>query len=170
MKIAIIGYGKMGKAVESSALSQQLEVSQIITSLAQLQSATFANDEVAIEFTNSNNFLENIRVLSSKNVKIVSGTTGWDNNFKEVQQIIENSNSSFLFSSNFSIGIYAFWQAVQVLAQIFNDHEEYDVMIQEWHHALKKDSPSGTAIKTAELIMDKLKRKTKILGKRRRQT
>jgi 4-hydroxy-tetrahydrodipicolinate reductase len=163
MKIAIVGYGKMGKAIEQVAQKFSIKISQIIKDQQDLINATFDKNEIAIEFTEPAICMENIKLLAEKKVNIVCGTTGWYDDMALVKKTVEQNNIGFAYSSNFSIGVNIFWRTVEQLAKLMNSVEDYDVAGHEIHHNHKKDSPSGTAIHTAEILLKNLDRKSKVL-------
>ncbi|MSO14202.1 4-hydroxy-tetrahydrodipicolinate reductase [Candidatus Aquarickettsia rohweri] len=166
MKIAIIGYGKMGQMIELEANKLSTPVSKIINNYTELSSTEFDKDEVAIEFTEPSACLKNIEILSSKGVKIVCGTTGWDDNINEVKEIVKKHNTGFIYASNFSIGVNIFWKIIEETSSIINKFDHYDIMGHEIHHNKKKDSPSGTALTTAKIITNKIDRKKQIVTNR----
>lgn len=164
MKIAIIGYGRMGKEIEAQAEALNIPIACIIDNAAVLENTSFDKDVVAIEFTQPDACLNNYKILANKGVSVVTGTTGWYDELASVKNLIEASNTGFLYASNFSIGVHLFWQIVGRASQLMNAVEDYDVFMHEFHHKDKKDSPSGTAITTAEIILGNLERKKKIHG------
>ncbi len=159
-KIAIIGYGKMGKGIEAQAKAQGLEISRILDIDDDISKTDFAQDEVAIEFTQPGTAAKNIIDLSEKGINVVCGTTAWQNKLSEVTQAIEKNGTALLHASNFSIGVAIFNSVVERAAQIINGIPEYDVWGHETHHTQKKDSPSGTAVTIANTILGNVDRKT----------
>ncbi|MDQ6756595.1 MAG: 4-hydroxy-tetrahydrodipicolinate reductase [Bacteroidota bacterium] len=162
MNIALIGYGKMGKAIEEIAIQKAHSVCLKIDvenkdnlTIENLQKA-----DVAIEFTTPENAANNILKCFDAGVPVICGTTGWLNKFEEVKNICRQKNASFLYSSNFSIGVNIFFELNKKLAQLMRS-KNYDVMIEETHHTQKKDAPSGTAITLAEDILKEFPLKTK---------
>ena len=153
----------MGRMVELEAKKLSIPISKIINSHTELSSATFDKDEIAIEFTEPSICLKNIKTLSSKGVKIVCGTTGWDKNINEVKEIVKKHNTGFIYASNFSIGVNIFWRIIEEASSIINKFDNYDIMGHEIHHNKKKDSPSGTALTTANVIINKVARKKHIV-------
>ena len=166
MKIAIIGYGKMGKMVEQEARNLDIPISQVIDNKNDLLASDFDDDEVAIEFTEPITCIENIEILASKGVNISCGTTGWHENIEKEQKIIATSGIGFIYATNFAIGVNIFWKIVKEAACIMDKFEEYDVFGHEIHHNKKKDSPSGTALTTAKILVDNIKRKKHIITER----
>lgn len=163
MKIAIIGYGKMGQAIEQEIKNTPFSISKIIDDEKSLRDAEFSSDEVAIEFTEPQAHLNNIKILASKKVDIVSGTTGCEEHIEEIKKIVLANNIGFLRGTNFALGVHLFWKIVQNSAQLIDKLDEYDVFGHEIHHSKKKDSPSGTAITTAEILLKNIQRKNNIV-------
>ncbi len=163
MNIALIGYGKMGKAIEAIAMEKghQVILKIDINNIEELTSENLKKCDVAIEFTNPDNAVKNILQCFDAGIPVVCGTTGWLDSFEEVQQICKQKNATFLCASNFSIGVNIFFEINKYAASLMNQQEEYDVSIEEIHHTQKKDSPSGTAITLAEQIIQKIDRKSK---------
>ena len=157
MKIALIGYGKMGKALEEIALSKGHEIILKINdeNLADLNNNSLQQCDVAIEFTNPESAIENMKSCIDAGVPVVCGSTGWVAKQAEIIQYCKDKNGSLLFSSNFSIGVNIFFELNKKLAQLMSHQKEYTVAIEEIHHTQKKDAPSGTAISLAQQIIDK---------------
>ena len=155
MKIALIGYGKMGKAIEQIAIANGHEIILKI-SKENLQEFTIANlqqCDVAIEFTNPESAVSNIRICIDAAVPVVCGSTGWVNEEEKIKKYCEEKNGTLLFSSNFSIGVNIFFEINKKLAVLMNAQKSYDINIVETHHTAKLDAPSGTAITIAQQIM-----------------
>lgn len=161
MKIALSGYGKMGKEIEKIALERGHEI---------LVKFNDANDwvekedllrqaDVAIEFSMPNSVVSNIFKCFDANVPVVVGTTGWFGQLEHVKDVCREHNRSILYASNFSVGVNLFFEVNRMLARLMNDHEEYTIKLDETHHTAKVDSPSGTAIKLANDIIDTVSRK-----------
>lgn len=163
MEIVILGYGKMGKEVEVQAKNMGIKISKIIDLDSDLESMDFAEDEVIIEFTNSTGFIKNLEILSSKKANLVTGSTGWFSDMDLVKKTVLNNKMRFLYAPNFSIGVNLFWSILKYSAHLFDKFNEYDVYSREVHHKQKLDSPSGTAIKTAEVILSSMERKKKVV-------
>ena len=167
MKIALIGYGKMGKAIEELALQDGHEIILKITSenLSDLNWQNLKLADVAIEFTNPHSAIANIKTCIDAGLPVVSGSTGWLEKLEEVTKYCMDNNGSFLYASNFSIGVNLFFELNKQLARLMNSRPEYNVTIEEIHHTQKKDAPSGTAITIAEGIIENITGKEKwILG------
>ncbi len=160
MKIALIGYGKMGKTIEKIAIARGHEiVARIdIDNQDDFNSPEFKSADVAIEFSQPQSAMNNYRRAFAAGVKVVSGTTGWLDNMPEVKEACENG-STFFHSSNFSLGVNIFFAMNQYLAKIMNGFTNYEVSMEETHHIHKLDAPSGTAITLAEGIIDNITRK-----------
>jgi 4-hydroxy-tetrahydrodipicolinate reductase len=163
MKIALIGYGKMGHAIEEIALQRGHEIVLKITdeNLQDLTKENIRKADVAIEFTNPQSAAENILFCLNENVAVVCGTTGWLHELKYVEEKCKELNGSFLYASNFSVGVNIFFELNKKLATIIKAHQAYDVSIEEIHHTQKKDAPSGTAITLAEQIIEASDKKNK---------
>ncbi|MEO8116901.1 MAG: 4-hydroxy-tetrahydrodipicolinate reductase [Bacteroidota bacterium] len=155
MKIALAGYGKMGKAIEKIAKSKGHEVVLKIQSSneAEMTVENLQHADVCIEFSNPSIAVKNILACFDAGVPVVCGTTGWLDHWNEVTDACKQKDGAFLYASNFSIGVNLFFELNDFLAGIMKDKKEYDVCIEEVHHVHKKDAPSGTAITLAEQII-----------------
>ncbi len=163
MKIALIGYGKMGKEIEKIALNRGHEIVCIIDINNQddFNSDAFRSADVAIEFTNPMVAYSNYIRTFEAGVKLVSGSTGWmAEHGDEIKEMCEKGGKTLFWSSNFSLGVTIFSAINKYLAKIMNQFHEYDVEMTEWHHVHKLDAPSGTAITLAEGVLDNLVRKS----------
>lgn len=163
MKIALIGYGKMGKAIEEIARERKHE---IVLKIDVNNPGDFIKEnlfkaDVAIEFTGPQSAFENVKKLIGSGIPVVCGSTGWMEDMNEVKKICDEKNGTFLYASNFSIGVNIFFELNKKLASLFSPHPEYKVIIEEIHHTEKKDAPSGTAITLAEQIMEQQPAKIK---------
>ncbi len=163
MKIALIGYGKMGHAIEEIAISRGHEIVAKINrnNTDNLDNLENSGADVAIEFTSPVSAEQNIRKCLTANIPVVSGTTGWVKELKTIEELCIKVNGAFLYASNFSVGVNIFFKLNTLLATWMNGHLEYDVTINEVHHTQKKDAPSGTAISLAEQVICKLDRKSR---------
>ena len=164
MKIALIGYGKMGHMIEDIALQRGHEIVCKIDADNQqdFDSDAFINADVAIEFTNPTAAYGNYLKAFSHNVKVVSGSTGWMKDHKaDVEALTKDGKQTLFWASNFSIGVAIFSAVNRYLAKIMNQFPQYDVAMEEIHHVHKLDAPSGTAITLAEEIIENLDRKDK---------
>ena len=155
MKIALIGYGKMGKAIEEIALQKGYDVVLKITdeNLADFTKENLLKCDVAIEFTNPESAVENMRTCINAGVPVVCGSTGWVAQEDEIKKYCTEYNGALLFSSNFSIGVNIFFEINKRLAALMAGQKGYNVSIEETHHTQKKDAPSGTAISIAQQII-----------------
>jgi len=162
LKIALIGYGQMGKMLEQLAPEMDMEIVSIIdpTLGNGICKETVAEADVCIDFTLPKSALPNIKKLSELRKTVVMGTTGWMQNLAEVTEIVNQSGIGFIYGSNFSPGMNMFFQVVKQAATMFNNLEDYDVYGLEYHHKRKVDSPSGTAKVLSDIILDKVDRKT----------
>ncbi len=156
MNIALIGYGKMGKAIEEIALQKgHIVVLKIDDqNLDALTNKNLENADVAIEFTMPQSAVSNILQCFDARLPVVCGTTGWLEQKNFVEQKCLEANGTFLTTTNFSIGVNIFFELNKKLATLMNLHENYNVEIEEVHHTQKKDAPSGTAITIAEGIIE----------------
>ena len=161
MLIGIIGYGKMGREIEKSALKRGHSIELIIdeNNTGDLNNNNLKKIDVAIEFTQPTAAFENIRKCLEAKTPVVSGTTGWMAKYNEAIELCRKINGSFLYSSNFSIGVNILFHLNAILAKNMNNFDQYDVEINEIHHTTKLDSPSGTAIILANSIIKNMKRK-----------
>lgn len=161
MKIAIIGYGKMGKTIERLAKEKGHEIVLIIDrsnpkdfTIENLQKA-----DVAIEFSQPESAFENILTCFQAGIPVVSGTTGWDNQMSKARDICDKNEGTLLHASNFSIGVNIFFALNKKLAKMMESHPQYGILIEETHHSGKVDAPSGTAITLANEILSEVSRK-----------
>ncbi|EJX10591.1 dihydrodipicolinate reductase [gut metagenome] len=164
MKIALIGYGKMGKEIEKVALSRGHEIVCIIDINNQddFNSEAFKSADVAIEFTSPKAAYNNYIKTFNAGVKLVSGSTGWmDEHGEEIKKMCTEEGKTLFWSSNFSLGVSIFSAVNHYLAKIMNQFPGYEVSISETHHVHKLDAPSGTAITLAEQILGNIDRKDK---------
>ncbi|MBC8592626.1 4-hydroxy-tetrahydrodipicolinate reductase [Oscillospiraceae bacterium N12] len=162
MKIALIGYGKMGKEIEKVALSRGHEIVSIIdiNNQEDFESEAFRSADVAIEFTNPKVAYNNYIRTFKAGVKLVSGSTGWmAEHGEEIKALCQKEGKTLFWSSNFSLGVAIFSAVNKYLAKIMNRFPGYDVTMSETHHVHKLDAPSGTAITLAEGILENLDRK-----------
>ena len=163
MKIALLGYGKMGKAIEEIALQKGFDIVLRIhdQNLNELTKQNLQKADVAIEFTSPQSAAYNILLCFDAGVPVVCGTTGWLAQMDMVQQKCKEHNGTFLYASNFSIGVNIFFELNKKLAELMKHQLNYNVSIEEIHHTEKKDAPSGTAITLAEEIIKTSQQKNK---------
>ncbi|HWZ15638.1 MAG TPA: 4-hydroxy-tetrahydrodipicolinate reductase [Mucilaginibacter sp.] len=158
MKIALLGYGKMGKIIEKIAIDRKHEIVLKIDldNQHELTAENLQKADVAIEFSTPATVLGNIDKCFQAGVPIVVGTTGWYDKLEQVKQQSEQNNSALIYATNFSIGVNIFFHVNKILAKLMNGYPYYDVQVEEIHHTQKLDSPSGTAITIAEGIVENL--------------
>lgn len=151
MKVALIGYGKMGQIIEATLVERGHE---IIAKFGRegIDTKELKKAEVAIEFSVPEAAFSNLKTCFENKVPVVTGTTGWLDRFEEAKGLCENHQSAFLYASNFSLGVNIFFAVNQHLAKLISDYN-YHLSIEEIHHIHKKDAPSGTAISLAEQII-----------------
>lgn len=161
MKIALIGYGKMGKTIEKIALERGHQIVSIIdvNNPEEFNSAAFKSADAAIEFTIPATAVSNYMKCFAAHVPVVSGTTGWIDRMDEIKEICKHNEQTFFYASNYSIGVNIFFALNKYLAKIMNNFPSYDVKMIETHHIHKLDAPSGTAITLAEGIVENMERK-----------
>jgi 4-hydroxy-tetrahydrodipicolinate reductase len=155
MKIALIGYGKMGKMIEDVAQKRGHEISFRIDieNQSDFDKMSPSNTDVAIEFTTPHTAFANVMNCLNKKVNVVCGSTGWNDKLPEVKQYVISNNLGFIWASNFSIGVNLFFKVNQYLAKLMNNTSGYEPEMTEIHHIHKKDAPSGTAITLAEGLL-----------------
>lgn len=156
MKIALIGYGKMGKTIEKIAVERQHEIVLRvgIENQADWENFNEAEADVAIEFTQPSVAVKNIKTSIDKGVPIIVGTTGWYEEYKNIEDYCKEKNGAFIAATNFSVGVNVFFALNEKLAKLLAHHDAYNAQIIETHHLEKLDSPSGTAISLAEGILN----------------
>jgi 4-hydroxy-tetrahydrodipicolinate reductase len=154
MKIALIGYGSMGKTIEKICLKRGHEVIMKVDADSDVQwKSELKNADVAIEFTEPHAAEENMLACFQAKVPVVTGTTGWYSRFEQVRLACEEADASLFYATNFSIGVNLFFQLNRTLARLMATHPEYEAKMEEIHHLRKKDAPSGTAITLSEAII-----------------
>jgi 4-hydroxy-tetrahydrodipicolinate reductase len=158
MKIALLGYGKMGRAIEAIALQEGDEVILKIDAdnTDALTPEAIVNADVAIEFSRPESAFDNIRLCLENAVPVVSGTTGWLDRFEEAKTVCAQSGGAFFYASNFSIGVNIFFAVNRMLAKMMGQQPGYEVSMEETHHIHKLDAPSGTAITLANDIIENM--------------
>ena len=161
MKIALIGYGKMGKAIEAIALERghTIPLKIDISNQEHFTKENLQAADAVIEFTGPHSARENIIKCLDAGIPIVSGSTGWLDDWETVKRHCIDVNGTLLYASNFSVGVNIFFEINKQLALLMNKHKDYEVSMEEIHHTEKKDAPSGTAITLAEQIIENLGRK-----------
>jgi len=155
MNLLIIGYGKMGKSIETIAKERGHHIAGIIDvdNQASLKDIDPSTVDVAIEFSQPDAACENIRLCLEGGIKILSGTTGWLDRKEEVKDLCDSNKGTFFYASNYSIGVNLFFRLNEYLANLIKDYPQYQVTMTEIHHTEKKDAPSGTAITLADDII-----------------
>jgi len=163
MKIALIGYGKMGKTIEEIALTKGHEIVLKIdvNNAHEFNQDQLKKADVAIEFTGPHSAFENISKCIQWGVPVVSGSTGWLEKWDQISTLCNEHQGCLVYSSNYSIGVNLFFELNKQLASLMEPYQDYDVSMTELHHTEKKDAPSGTAISLAEQILEKIGRKNK---------
>ena len=167
MRIVLIGYGKMGKAIEEVALQRGHEIVLKIDqpNLDDFTKENLSRADAAIEFTSPHTAYENIKKCIEYGVPVVCGSTGWAERLDGVKKINEEKKGSFIYSSNYSVGVNIFFEINKRLAALMQPHKEYEVILEETHHTEKRDAPSGTAISLAEQILNSVRRKKQWVNK-----
>ncbi len=158
MKIALIGYGKMGKAVEEIAIAKGHTIlfKFDISNQAEFTIENLQTCDVAIEFTSPHSAVDNLKKCFEAGVPVICGSTGWLAKWDEITSDCEAKNASLVYASNYSIGVNLFFELNTYLATLMKKYTNYDVMLEEIHHTEKKDAPSGTAITLAEQIIQNI--------------
>ena len=179
MNIALIGYGGMGQALAKAASLRGHTISAIIDKSAAeatakaTSAAALTDADVAIDFSSADQVADSVRACVAAGIPLVVGTTGWHDRIDEIKSLVGNK-IGFLWSSNFSIGVHMYFRIVEAAAGLADKVEEYDVLGHEIHHAGKADSPSGTAKKLEEILLDNIGRKKTIvedrLDRKRKET
>lgn len=163
MKIALLGYGKMGHAIEEIAVQRGHDIvcKVGIENLEDRTAENIRKADVVIEFSSPASAFENVMLCLENNVPVVCGSTGWLEKYEQAKTYCEENGRGLLYASNFSVGVNIFFALNKKLAELIAPHREYKVDIKEIHHTQKLDAPSGTAITLAEQIMEKLQYKEK---------
>ncbi|MDR1581774.1 MAG: 4-hydroxy-tetrahydrodipicolinate reductase [Prevotellaceae bacterium] len=158
MKIALIGYGKMGRTIEHFALERGHSITVRIDkdNTEDIYSNAFKSSDIAIEFSMPGTAFNNVSTALTLGVPVVCGTTGWFDKLDKVKQLCEKQKLVFIYSSNFSLGVNIFFYINQKLAEVMKNYPEYGISIEEIHHVHKKDAPSGTAVTLAEDILNQI--------------
>ncbi len=162
LKIALIGYGQMGRLIEQLAPQNDYEIVSIIDPILgnKITANTVKEADVCIEFSTPETAFENIKKLIELNKNIVTGTTGWYSELNKIKLMVEKRGTGFIYGSNFSIGMNLFFSIIESASKLMNNAEDYDLFGLEMHHNKKKDSPSGTAKVLSEIILQNIDRKT----------
>ena len=157
MKIALIGYGAMGKLIGTSAKNKNHEIAVVIDEAdANLSAKRLAQKlkgvDAAIDFSTAEAVRKNVEACLIAGVPLVEGSTGWNGEKKVIKNLIEEKNGAFVFGANFSIGVNLFYKITDYASELFSKFEDYEAFIEEQHHSRKKDAPSGTALKLKEIV------------------
>jgi 4-hydroxy-tetrahydrodipicolinate reductase len=163
LKIALIGYGAMGKLIESLAENKNHEITAVIhESDANLPVAELAEKlkgvDAAIDFSVAEAVRKNVEACVSAGVPLVEGTTGWNSELVEIEKFVRENNGAFVFGANFSIGVNLFYRIVDFASELFAKFEDYEAFIEEQHHSRKKDAPSGTALKLKDIVSEHIEK------------
>lgn len=163
MNIVLLGYGKMGRAIEEIAIDRgHTIVCKVgIENLEDRTAENVKKGDVAIEFSSPDSAYENIKLCIENGVAVVSGSTGWLDRYDEIKNLCKEKNGRFLYASNFSVGVNIFFALNKKLAELMAPHKEYQVDLKEIHHTQKLDAPSGTAITLAQQVLNNIGRKKK---------
>ena len=158
MKLALIGYGKMGKTIEEIALQRghTIVLKIDIDNASDFTRENVKNADAAIEFTSPHSAFENVKKLMQFGAATVCGSTGWLEKLNEIHALCRQNNTAFLYASNFSVGVNIFFEVNKRLAALMAAHNDYEIGITEIHHTEKKDAPSGTAITLAEQVLENI--------------
>src|SRR5690606_2194301 len=151
MRIALLGYGKMGKVIEAIALQRGHTI--VLKVSSEIKNYTLTDVDVAIEFSTPESAVENITHCLHHNVPVICGTTGWLEDYDTMMQLCNDRNGAFIYESNFSLGVNIFFELNTTLAKLMRGLPQYNVSIEEIHHTQKLDAPSGTAITLANDII-----------------
>lgn len=165
MNIGIIGYGKMGKLIESVAIQKGHKIQAVIdpkTSKRHISQETLNNVDVCIDFSHPETALENIDKITALHIPLVMGTTGWYEHLESIKALVKSRGSAFLYSPNFSIGVNLFLKIIEEAALLVDPFDEYDIGGCEVHHSQKADSPSGTSKAIVDVLLKTSTRKTDV--------
>jgi 4-hydroxy-tetrahydrodipicolinate reductase len=162
IKLAIVGYGKMGKEIESVIDKSIFELVGKYDIDNPVQKNLKISPDVVMEFSTPSTIIDNIEFLASKKINIVCGTTGWYDKIDRVKDIVNKNGIGFIYAGNFSLGVNIFFQVIKQTAELIDKYNIYDVAVHETHHNQKLDRPSGTALIIAELLLQNISRKKQI--------
>ena len=169
MKIALIGYGKMGQAVKRIGEERGHEFPVVVdhkeknATHQHLEAGALKDVDMVVDFSLGESVLKHIEICGEAGKNLIVGTTGWYEKLEEVKKLVEKSKIGFLWSSNFSIGVNLYFKIIEDAAKLMNDFDEYDVWGYEIHHANKADSPSGTAKTLEKILLENIERKKKVV-------
>lgn len=171
MKIALIGYGAMGKLIKILAENKNHEIALTIDEThADLSAAELSerlkNIDAAIDFSVAEAVRRNAAACLIADVPLVEGTTGWNAEIENIKQSVESKNGALVFGANFSIGVNLFYRIADFAAELFSNFEDYEAFIEEQHHSRKKDAPSGTALKLKDIVAKNIKKEFSVSSTR----
>lgn len=164
LRAALVGYGRMGREIEARSPRHAIEIVERFDSRHPIGSTSVIDFDVAIEFTTPAVAVDNLVALLRLNKPVVIGTTGWHDRIDDLRTHIESMHGRVVYASNFSVGVLAFSKIVREAARVLNRFEEYDVAVHEIHHTAKVDSPSGTALAIADVLLQEIERKHSLLS------
>jgi 4-hydroxy-tetrahydrodipicolinate reductase len=165
MRLALVGYGKMGKEIERLAKDRGWSVDlRVDIDTPPVTKAQRDNVDVVIHFATAKNIINDLTPWAEAHKPIVVGTTGWQDQLQNVETLVLKNKIGLIYASNFSIGVNIFLHLIKDAAQIMDKFEEYDAFIQEIHHKYKIDSPSGTSLTMGKIVLENLKRKKELLN------
>lgn len=162
LSVALVGYGAMGRELERLAPQSGCRVDAVFDEQRPLH-AEHQNFDVAIDFSLPSAVLGNVRTLAAMKKNIVLGTTGWTDHAEEIRRVVDDAGVGLVYGSNFSVGVQMFFRIVRAAARLAHAHPDYDVFMHELHHVRKADSPSGTALTLAQVLVDEVGRKKDVL-------
>jgi 4-hydroxy-tetrahydrodipicolinate reductase len=164
MRIAIVGYGKMGKEIERLAKERGWSVDlRVDIDTPPVTKTQRENIDVVIHFATAKNIIDDLTPWAEARKQIVVGTTGWQDQLQNVEALIKKNQIGLIYASNFSLGVNLFYHLIKTATQMIDQFDTYDAFIQEIHHKNKIDSPSGTALTMGQIVLEHLKRKTELL-------
>jgi 4-hydroxy-tetrahydrodipicolinate reductase len=164
MNITLIGYGKMGKEIDRLASERGVTIIERLDLGSPIKDSEIQRTDVAIHFASPESLLPHVQRWAAAGKNIVVGTTGWQNDFDKVKAIVAETKIGLVYASNFSIGVHIFFRLIKEAATLINKFAEYDVSVHEAHHKDKVDSPSGTALTAAKILLGDIERKKTILS------
>ncbi len=162
MKIGLIGYGKMGKEIESLLPWKEASITQKFNRTNLLETEKLKGIDVAIDFSSPSTVIKNIEICVHTGIPMVIGTTGWNSEIEKIKNLVLTKNTGLIYASNFSIGVNLFFKIIKEASKLIDVYDHYDVSIHEIHHRKKLDSPSGTALTIGEKILSAMSKKKTI--------
>jgi 4-hydroxy-tetrahydrodipicolinate reductase len=164
MKIALIGYGKMGREIERCAKEKGITVSAVFDENKPVTVKDIRDADVCVDFSIPSAVIENIRIYGDAGKNAVVGTTGWSEHVEEIKHMVTMAGIGLIYASNFSLGVNVFMKIIEYASERMNEFSDYDAFVHEAHHSQKLDSPSGTALSIARIMLEKIDRKNEILS------